>query len=368
MADQIPILAAVTEAVGQPMRLEEVRLDPPGPGQVRVRIAACGVCHTDMVMREGELPVPFPVVLGHEGAGTVEAVGPGVRGVAPGDRVLMSFASCGACSSCIDQEPGYCAEFFPRNFLGAPEAGQGGIWRGEQRIGSEIFGQSAFATHALAHEGNVVKVDADLPLDVLAPLGCSVQTGAGTVLKTAGLRPGQSIAIFGAGAVGLSAVMGARIAGAGRIALLDLHSARLDVGRTLGATDTATAIEQMSGPFDCIVDTTGVAALLAPAIGMLAQRGTLALVGAYPSGAVMPVDPAAVMSMGRRIVGVVEGGVDPQHFLPELVAHYRAGRLPLEKIVRTYDFAQIEEAIDASESGAVIKPVLVMDGAQAGAD
>lgn len=359
-ARQIPFLAAVTDTPGGSMRLEELRMDPPGPGQVRVRVAVCGVCHTDMVMRAGALPVPFPVVLGHEGAGTVEAVGADVTAVAPGDTVLMSFASCGACPSCADHEPGYCAEFFPRNFLGTVAPGQGGIWRGERRIGSEIFGQSAFATHALAHESNVVKIDPDLPLELLAPLGCSVQTGAGTVLNSVGLRSGQSIAIFGAGAVGLSAVMAARIAGAGRIALLDLHPTRLEIGKELGATETATALEELSGAFDCIVDTTGVAALLGPAVGMLAQRGTLALVGAYSPDTILPVEAAAVMSMGRRIVGVVEGGIDPQRFIPELIQHFRAGRLPLEKLVRTYPFAQIEQAIHASESGAVIKPVLVM--------
>jgi len=362
-AAAISVRAAVTETPGAPMRLEALRMDPPGPGQVRVRIAACGVCHTDMVMRDGELPVPFPVVLGHEGAGTVEAVGPGVAAVSPGDTVLMSFASCGACSSCHDSQPGYCAEFFPRNFLGAVPAGQGGLWRGDQRIGSEIFGQSAFATYALAHENNVVKVDPDLPLEILAPLGCSIQTGAGTVLKSAGLRPGESIAIFGAGAVGLSAVMAARIAGAGRILVLDRHPARLELATELGATETVTAPEDITGLFDCIIDTTGATGLLEPAVAMLAQRGTLALVGAYPPGAVLPLDCSAVMSMGRRIVGIVEGGADPQQFLPELLAHYRAGRLPLEKLVRTYSFDQIEQAIHASETGEVIKPVLVMEGA-----
>lgn len=361
MGGQTTITAAVTEAAGAPMRLEELRMDPPGPGQVLVRVAACGVCHTDMIMRDGELPVPFPAVLGHEGAGTVEAVGAGVASVAPGDSVLISFASCGICAACRDHEPGYCGEFVPRNFLGLVAEGQGGIWRGDQRIGSEIFGQSAFATHALAHEGNVVKVDPDLPLELLAPLGCSIQTGAGAVLQTAGVQPGQSVAVLGAGAVGLSAVMAAAIAGAERIALLDRHPARLAIGMELGATEIATSIREVSGPFDCIFDATGVPALLTSAVGLLGQRGILALVGAYPSGVAFPVEAAAVMSMGRRIVGVVEGGVDPQRFLPELVAHYRAGRLPLEKIVRTFPFARIEEAIHASETGAVIKPVLVMD-------
>ena len=213
----LTIDAAVIERPGEPFRFEQLSMDPPGPDQVRVRIRACGVCHTDMVMRDGDLPVPFPVILGHEGAGVVEAVGRDVAGLSKGDHVLLSFHSCGACAACRDHEPGYCDEFVPRNFLGLRQPGEGSIRRGEVVVGSNIFGQSAFATYALAHMDNVVRIDADLPLDLLAPLGCGVQTGAGTVLETLDVQPGQSIAIMGAGAVGLSAVMAAKIADAGRI-------------------------------------------------------------------------------------------------------------------------------------------------------
>jgi aryl-alcohol dehydrogenase len=355
------IQAAVTEAAGGDFRIETLRIDAPGPEQLLVRIVACGVCHTDMVMRDGALPVPFPAVFGHEGAGVVEAVGPGVTGLAPGDHVLLSFDSCGACPACHDHQPGYCPEFFPRNFLGTLGPDQGRLWRGEERIGSNIFGQSAFATHALAHPRNLVKVDADLPLHLLAPLGCGIQTGAGTVLETLKLQAGQSIAIFGAGAVGLAAVMAAAITGAGRIALLDRHAHRLELGRELGTTEVATGLEALQGPFDHVVDTTGVPALLGPAIELLAPRGTLALVGAYPPDPKLMIDASAIMSLGRRIIGVVEGGIDPQHFVPELIAQYRAGRLPLEKLVRTYPFAAIDQAVHDSETGAVIKPVLLME-------
>lgn len=357
------IQAAVTERAGSGFRIETLRIDPPGGDQVLVRIVACGVCHTDMVMRDGALPVPFPAVFGHEGAGVVEAVGPAATGLAAGDRVLLSFDSCGACPACHDHQPGYCPEFFPRNFLGALAPDQGGLWRGADRIGSNIFGQSAFASHALAHRRNVVKVDADLPLHLLAPLGCGIQTGAGTVLETLDVRPGQAIAILGAGAVGLAAVMAAAIAGATRIALLDRHRHRLDLGLELGATETATDLAALAGPFDHIVDTTGVPALLGPAVDLLAGRGTLALVGAYPSEPRLAVDASAIMSMGRRIVGVVEGGIDPQRFVPRLIGYYREGRLPMEKLVRTYPFAAIDRAVHDSETGAVIKPVLLMEAA-----
>jgi aryl-alcohol dehydrogenase len=207
-----------------------------------------------------------------------------------------------------------------------------------------------------------MKVDADLPLPLLAPLGCGIQTGAGTVMETLRVRPGQSIAVFGAGAVGLAAVMAAKIKGAGTIAVLDLHASRLELARELGATEVGSDMAALAGPFDHIVDTTGVPALVQQAIGLLAARGTLALVGAYPP-VPMELHLSAIMSMGRRIVGVVEGGIDPKQFIPRLIGHYRAGELPLEKLVRFYPFADIEEAFAASKSGSVVKPVLVMKGA-----
>lgn len=355
----LTIDAAVIEQAGAPFRFEQLAMDPPGPGQLRVRIHACGICHTDMVMRDGGLPVPFPVILGHEGAGVVEAVGAGVVGLTPGDHVLLSFHSCGHCSACHDHQPGYCNEFVPRNFLGLRQAGEGDIRRGEQPIGSNIFGQSAFATYALAHQDNVVRIDRDLPLDLLASLGCGVQTGAGTVLETLNVQPGQSIAIMGAGAVGLSALMAAKIADAARIAILDRHAHRLDLARELGATQTVPDLASLDGLFDHIIDTTGVLALLEQAIGKLAPRGTLALVGAYPDDGLM-IDPSAIMSMGRRIVGVVEGGIAPRRFIPRLIGYYREGRLPLEKLVRHFPFAGIEEAFAASERGEAIKPVVLM--------
>jgi aryl-alcohol dehydrogenase len=352
-------LAAITESAGSGFRFDSVELDPPGPGQVRVEIHACGVCHTDIVMEEGHLPVPFPAIFGHEGAGVVEAVGSGVTNVAPGDTVLLSFHSCGKCPACQDHQPGYCGEFVPRNFLGALTPGEGGVHRNGQRITSKIFGQSAFATHALAHSDNVVKIDPALPLELLAPLGCGIQTGAGTVMETLSLRPGQSIAVLGAGAVGLAAVMAAKIMGAGSIGIIDLHPSRLALARQLGASDVATDIASLAGPYDHIVDTTGVPALVQKAISLLASRGTLALVGAYPP-VPMELDLSAIMSMGRRIVGVVEGGIDPRTFIPRLIEHYRAGELPLEKLVRFYPFSAIDEAFEASKSGEVIKPVLTM--------
>ena len=351
--------AAIVEAPGAPFRIVPVAIDAPGPGQVRVEIHACGVCHTDMVMRDGALPVPFPVIFGHEGAGVVEAVGAGVDGVKPGDHVLLSFHSCGHCPACDDHQPGYCNEFVARNFLGTPAVGEGGVRRDGMPVGSNIFGQSAFATHALAHVDNVVPIDTALPLALLAPLGCGIQTGAGTVMEVLNVQAGDRIAVLGGGAVGLAAVMAARIRQAGVIAVLDKHRPRLDLARELGATQVAGELSALAGTFDHLIDTTGSPAVVQAVVGLLAARGTLALVGAYPETS-MPLDLSAVMSLGRRIVGVVEGGIAPRSFIPRLIEHYRAGELPLEKLVRPYPFDQIEEAFMASKAGDVIKPVLIM--------
>lgn len=360
----LKIEAAVVEAPGAAFRIESLALGAPGPDQILVAIRACGVCHTDLIMRDGHLPVTFPSVFGHEGAGVVEAVGTDVQSVQPGDHVLISFHSCGRCGACHDHQPGYCVEFVPRNFLGMSGPDDGGISRGDVQIGGNIFGQSAFATHALAYVRNVVKIDRDLPLEILAPLGCGIQTGAGTVLETLDVQPGQSIAVLGAGAVGLSAVMAAVIAGAGRIVVLDRHQHRLSIANTLGATATTDDLALMGDGFDHIVDTTGSVALVEACIDKLAVRGTMALVGAYPGDPKLALDLSAIMSMGRRIIGVIEGGIDPQLFIPRLIDHYRAGQLPLEKLIRTYPLSAIAEAVAASESGAVIKPVLIMDPAR----
>ncbi|GGA53248.1 NAD(P)-dependent alcohol dehydrogenase [Sphingomonas psychrolutea] len=355
------IEAAVVEAPGAAFRIEMLALGAPGPDQILVAIRACGICHTDLIMRDGHLPVTFPSVFGHEGAGIVAAVGTDVQSVQPGDHVLISFHSCGRCGACHDHQPGYCVEFVPRNFLGVSGPDDGRLWRGGAPIGGEIFGQSAFATHALAHARNVVKIDRDLPLEILAPLGCGVQTGAGTVLETLNVQPGESVAVLGAGAVGLSAVMAAVIAKAGRIAVLDRHQHRLALASVLGATVVTDDLATLGDGFDHIIDTTGAVDLVAASIDKLALRGTLALVGAYPGDPRLALDLSAIMSMGRKIIGVVEGGIDPQRFIPRLIDHYRAGALPLEKLIRTYPFAAIAEAVAASESGAVVKPVLIMD-------
>jgi aryl-alcohol dehydrogenase len=229
------IVAAVIETGGAPFRLESLELGPIQADEARVRIAACGICHTDLLIRGGSFPTPMPVVLGHEGAGVVEEVGAAVTRVAPGDRVVLSYASCGTCRTCATGRPYYCAEFGARNFGGARSDGTTALSRNGQPVHSHFFGQSSFATHAAVTERSLVRLPDDVPFEIAAPLGCGVQTGAGGVLNVLRPQAGAAIAVFGVGGVGLSAVMAAALTGCGTIVAVDVKPARLELARELGA-------------------------------------------------------------------------------------------------------------------------------------
>lgn len=362
------IQAAVTQAQGAPFAIEDVTLSGPGPGEVLVRVVATGVCHTDAVGRDLAVS-PYPVVLGHEGAGVVERVGENVDAVAPGDHVVMSFAHCGRCSHCLTGHPTVCQVFNQLNFGGRMEDGSVRLRQGAAEL-STFFGQSSFGTYAVAHERNVVVVDKDVDLALLGPLGCGIQTGAGTVLNR--LRPefGSSIAVFGCGAVGLSAIMAAKIAGCPRIFAVDVHDSRLALARELGAThawngrdvDVVAEIKAASdGGAHYAVETTGVPAVVRQSLQALRPLGTVAIVGVTPT---MEIDVHNdLMAEGKAMIGVIEGDSVPRVFIPQLVEFYKAGRFPFDRLVRFYRFDQIQQAFDDSASGETVKPVLRMPDA-----
>lgn len=361
------ITAAVLRDPGGSYSLEQLTLTDPGPGQVLVRIVAVGHCHTDLLPRSGMLPIPMPMVAGHEGAGVVEAVGPGVTTVSVGDHVVISFASCGTCPSCVEGRPAGCDLFAPLNLLAASLDGSvSHTDAAGASVAARWFGQSSFATHALASVRNVVKIDRDLPLELMAPLGCGIQTGAGTVLTTLAPSPGDSIAVFGTGAVGLAAVMAASAAGCTTIVGVDLHQHRLDLAVEVGATDVVlgtvddlgAAVLAANGGRGVryAVDTTGVNAVVQAAIASLSVGGRLALVGVAAPDLVIP---ASTLAMGKTVIGVIEGDADPQTFIPRLTRLWRAGVLPLDKLVHTFALADIDEAERRAAAGEVIKPVLL---------
>src|SRR3954466_13651735 len=240
----VEIQAAVTDAKGAPFAVQTVEVDELRPEEVLVKVAAAGICHTDLIVRDQWYPVPLPAVLGHEGAGVVEHVGTNVAKVAAGDRVGVSFHSCGACPKCTTGRPMYCDDFFARNFGATRPDGTTALSRGDQSIHSHFFGQSSFATYAVATERNVVKLPEDVPLEVAAPFGCGIQTGAGAILNVMRPPAGASVAVFGTGTVGLAAIMAAAVAGATTIIGIDLNAARLELARELGATHTVNAGEE----------------------------------------------------------------------------------------------------------------------------
>jgi aryl-alcohol dehydrogenase/geraniol dehydrogenase (NAD+) len=358
--------AAVARRQRTPLLLEDIDVAAPRADEVLVRLVAAGVCHTDLVCRDG-FPVPMPIVLGHEGAGVVEEVGTAVKSVVPGDHVLLSFNSCGSCPNCQRREPAYCHQFLGLNFGGMRlEDGSSALSEAGETIHGNFFGQSSFATLAVAHEINTVPIDKSLPLAVLAPLGCGIQTGAGAVLKSLKVRPGASLVIFGGGAVGLSAVMAARVADARMIVLVEPKPNRRALALELGASHVVDptseivleALQKLGG-MEYAIDTTGIPAVIGTAIDALLPNGQLGLIGVPPPEAPLPGPMMTSYVKGLGIKNIVEGDSDPKQFIPELVALHRAGRLPVDRLVQLFPFEQINEAMTASENGTVIKPVLV---------
>jgi aryl-alcohol dehydrogenase len=361
------VTAAVVESAGAPFQLSAMELGGVQPEEVRVRMTASGICHTDLLIRDGSFPTPMPVVLGHEGAGVVEEVGAAVTRVSVGERIALSFASCGGCPTCVTGRPFYCADFFGRNFLAARADGSTALSRGGEPVHSHFFGQSSFATGAVVHECSVVPIADDIPFEVVAPFGCGVQTGAGSVINALRPQAGSSIAVFGAGGVGLSAVMGAVICGCEPIIAVDVRPGRLALARELGATHTVNAAEEdpvaairdlTGGGVDASLEASGVPGVLRQAVDVLAADSICGLIGAPPLGTEEAIDVNGLLSTGRIVRGLVEGHSVPQTFIPKLIDLWRAGRLPVDRLVRAYDFDQINEAADAALAGDVVKPVL----------
>lgn len=368
------IKGAVARRKDGPFELETLQLDGPRANEVLVRIVATGICATDIHARDGHLPMALPAVLGHEGAGVVERVGSAVTTLKPGDHVVLSQQSCGHCPQCLRGHPAYCALLVQLNFAGARLDGTNTVRRpagardGEEPRG-HFFGQSSFATYALATERNAAKVPEDVPLELLGPLGCGLGTGAGAVLNALKVVAGSSLAVFGTGPVGMAAVMAGRAAGAGTIIGVDVVPSRLSLAAELGAThvidargqDVGERIAGLTGVgVDYVVETTGRPEMGALAAEVLAPLGTVGLLGTPKPGVKIPLEPLPLMLGGRSVLGVVQGDAIPQLFIPRLIRMYRAGAFPFDRLVRFYDFDQINQAVADFRGGAVIKPVLRM--------
>lgn len=351
----IPIRAAVLSKAGAPLKIKSLRIEQPRDDEVLVRIVASGICHTDIDFLESG--GADPVVLGHEGCGVVEQVGKNVKGFKRGDHVVLSYQSCGRCHACRKGQPADCERVWEANFGFARLDGTNALHGAR----GHFFGQSSFATHTLATERNLVKVPRHLPLEWLAPLGCGLQTGAGTVLNSLKVRPHSSLAVFGVGTVGLAAVMAARVARVRTVIAVDRNPRRLKLARELGATHV---IDNRKGNLilsigaitdsgvDYVVESTAAAEMEQLAVELLNPGGK----AAFLSGSSWP----GQLTKNREVLSVIQGDAVPQAFIPRLIRWFRAGRFPFDRLIKFYPFSQINRAVADSKHGRTIKPVLLI--------
>ncbi|MGS2811217.1 NAD(P)-dependent alcohol dehydrogenase [Nocardia sp. MW-W600-9] len=344
--------------------VEDVEIDEPRGGEILVRIAAAGICHTDLVTRRAGA-ADRPILLGHEGAGVVAAVGPQVRTVRPGDHVVLTFRHCGECATCVDGRPAYCQRSVALNQFGRRAHDAPRVLRDGAPVLDGFFGQSSFAGYALTTEDNTIVVDPALDLAVAAPFGCGFQTGAGAVLNA--LRPtaGAWLAVFGAGAVGMAALLAARTIEGVRVLVVETSAARRELALELGA---AAALDPAEGPTvprlreltgggaTHAIDTTGVPAVLGDAVAALATGATVVAVGL--GAGTPPVDVSDIVLRGKTIRGCLEGDSVPSTFLPHLLALYADGRFPVDRLIGRYPHTEVGTALADQRAGRVVKPVL----------
>jgi aryl-alcohol dehydrogenase len=359
---------ALIEEPGGPFVLDEVELDEPRADEVLVRIEAVGLCHTDLTVPTMLPPEMFPNVVGHEGAGVVEAVGAAVEGIEVGDHVVLSFRSCRDCAPCRQGHVGYCEQTLLLNYLGMRADGSTTMRRGDQQVLGSFFGQSSLARHALAYADNCVVVDKGLDLALLAPFGCGFQTGAGTVLNVVDPAPGDSLVVFGVGAVGLAAIAAAVGVGMETVVAVDpLERRRKEAGR-YGATaldpteDGAEPVEQRvrdvtGGGASYAIDTTAIPDVVLQAQHALRPRGTLIALGL--GAPEYTIDAIDLLQAGKVVRSSIEGEADPLITIPDLVARRGTGTFDVDRLVTTYPFERIADAVADARAGTVVKPVLV---------
>jgi S-(hydroxymethyl)glutathione dehydrogenase/alcohol dehydrogenase len=362
--------AAVLHEANQPLQIEELEIGEPQANEILIRNEAAGVCHSDLHFMKGEMPVPVPVVMGHEGCGIVEKVGPGVTSVQPGDKVItMVSFTCGNCRYCAEGRPTECVENLPIQMMAElPLYAGKRLKKGDQEF-HQIFGLGSFAECSVVHERSAVKVRADVPSEVACLLGCGVTTGLGAATKTAGVRPGESIVIFGCGGVGLSALMGARLAGAGIIIGVDISPNKLDMAKDLGADHVINAqevenpvekIKELTGGAgtDYAIEAAGVPALMEQAFASIHNGGKCVIAGMAALGTMISFAPFEFL-LGKTITGSVQGEIIPSVDIPRLVDMFLGGKLPVDKLItKTFSLDQINEAFQALENKEVIRSVI----------
>ena len=363
------ITAAVAREKFGAFSIEPLELTDPRPDELLVKIIASGMCQTDQHARDGYFNTPLPAVFGHEGAGIVAAIGSKVTEFAPGDHVVMSFPWCGTCPNCRRRMESHCQKNFELKMGGTRPDGSTLMSQNGAPVYSAFFQQSSFATYAIANERFAVKVRKDAPLELLGPFACSGQTGAGAVLNSMQPKPGDALAVFGVGAVGLSGLLAAKIAGCDPIIAVDLRPARLALARQLGAThvidhggrdDVVAEIRKISGSgLRFSLETSAQPSVLREAVEALMPAGTCVLLGSARRGTEVALD-MPFLQHGRVVRGIIQGESHPKEFIPRLVDFLMAGRMPVDRMVTFYPLAEINRAAQDSSNGTTIKPVLRM--------
>ena len=364
------ITAAVVRERSALFAIEQLDLCDPRADELLVEVVASGMCATDLHARDGYYPtVRYPAVFGHEGAGIVRAVGSGVTAFKPGDQLVMAYPWCGECPNCRSRRLSYCLRSGDLKRMGTRADGSALYSQGGKPLYGSFFQQSSFGSYLIANERFAVKVRPDAPIEMLGPLACGGQTGAGAVLNVMKPQSGDAFVVFGVGAVGLSGLMAARIAGCDPIIAVDVHAHRLALARELGAThtidhsghsDVTAEIKKITGPgVRYSLETSALPEVLREAVEALMPAGTCVLVGSARAGTEVSIEMPFIQN-GRSLRGVVQGDSVPKLFIPQLVDHMMAGRFPLEKLITFYDLADINRAAAETASGKTIKAVLRM--------
>ena len=360
--------AAVCHAFGAPLQIEEISIRPPGPGEVGVRLHACAICHSDLSFLHGIWGGTLPAVYGHEAAGVVETIGPGVHHVSPGDTVAVTLVrSCGRCALCLRGQPALCEEW-----PGLPISKESPLADATGAAVHQGLRTGGFAEHALVDSSQVVGVPADIPPDRACLLACGVITGFGAIVNTARVEAGSSVGVIGTGGVGMNVVQGAVVAGATSIVAVDVVAEKLTAAPRFGATatvdarreDVPAAVDRLTRGkgLDYVFVTAGVTAAVEQGLDLLRRGGALVLIGMPPTGATASLDVERIADQGLRILGSKMGSTRPQLDIPYLVDLYRQGRLLLDELIsERYPLAEINAAVAAAEQGEALRPVVLLD-------
>ncbi len=362
--------AAVLYEPNTPLKIEDVEIDDPQANEILVRQEAVGVCHTDLSFIKGEMPVPMPIVMGHEGCGIVEKVGSNVTSVQPGDKVIsMVSFSCGKCRYCSEGRPTMCSENINVMMMAELPFFAGKRVHKEGQYMNQLFGLGSFAEYCVVHERAVVKVNNDAPSDVVCLLGCGVTTGIGAAINTANVQPGDSVVVYGVGGVGLSAVMGAKLAGAGNIIAVARSQNKLDMAMELGADHVINPKEVENVPervkelteglgADAAIEAAGLAPVMEQAFASIHNGGICVIAGMAPMEQLVTFAPFEFL-LGKRLMGTVQGDIIARRDVPRLVEMYMAGKLPIDKLItKTFSLDQVNEAFEELENKTVLRSVI----------